>query len=266
MKAIPAVALSAILLATPGVAAAEDYVQFATGIDYSKGDYGDTVDTEMLAVPFSVKVKRGNFDVRLTLPYVDVTGPEGVIPGDGGVRGPGRGNGGGGGGGTTDPVVTSRSGLGDAVLAATYSLPIGDSTWFDTTGKVKFPTASEAKSLGTGTTDFTVQGELLHAFGPVSAAVRGGRRFNGSSEAFPLEDVWLAGAGVYVASGNSTFGLDYEWREGSLAASPDRSEITGSLTQKLSDSLRLQGYAYTGLADGSPDFGAGAQVLYRIGG
>ncbi|QPC97868.1 hypothetical protein [Qipengyuania soli] len=265
MRITKAAAMAAIPIALATPAAADDYVQFSTGIDYSSGDYGDTVDTDMLAVPFSVKVQRGNFDVKLTLPYVDVTGPEGVIPGDGGVRGPGNGNGNGG-GGTADPVVSSRSGLGDAVLSATYSMPIGESTWFDTTGKVKFPTASEAKFLGTGTTDFTLQGELLHAFGPLSASVRGGRRFNGSSDVYPLEDVWQAGGGLYLASGNSTFGLDYDWREGSLATSPDRSEITGSLTQKLNDRLRLQGYAYTGLADGSPDIGAGAQVLYRIGG
>ena len=262
MKTISAAAIATLVLASPSAAAAEDYIQLSTGIDYSSGDYGDTVDTVMLAIPFTVKVKRGDFDIRLSLPYLDVTGPSGVIPGDGGVRGPGRGNGG---GGTSDPEVTSRSGIGDAVLSATYSLPIGERTWFDTTGKVKFPTASEEKFLGTGTTDFTLQGELLHSFGQISAAVRGGRRFNGSSDVYPLEDVWLAGAGLYLGTGDTTFGLDYEWREGSLAASPDRSELTGSLTQKLSDALRLQGYAYTGLADGSPDIGAGAQVLYRFG-
>lgn len=262
MRNITAATFAACAIAIPGQAAAEDYVQLSTGIDYSSGDYGDTVDTDMLAVPVTVKVKRGDFDIRLSLPYLDVTGPSGVIPGDGGVRGPGRGNGG---GGTTDPEIASRSGLGDLVLAATYSLPIGDATWFDTTGKVKFPTASKEKFLGTGTTDFTLQGELLHSFGNLSAAVRGGRRFNGSNELYPLDDVWLAGGGLYVASGQTTFGLDYEWREGSLATAPDRSEITGSVTQKLSDALRLQGYAYTGLADGSPDIGAGAQVLFRFG-
>ena len=52
---------------------------------------------------------------------------------------------------------------------------------------------------------------------------------------------------------------------GSLATAPDRSEVTGFATYKVSDGLRLQGYGYTGLADGSPDIGGGVQVLYRIG-
>lgn len=253
MNRFAAATLPLILLALPGTVAAQDYVQVATGIDYSTGDYGEAEDTDFLAIPVTVKVKRGNFDLRATLPYLDVTGPADVIPGDGGVRG------------ALNTPVTSRSGIGDAILAATYSMPVGDATWFDVTGKVKLPTASTSKALGTGTTDLTLQGELLHSFGNVSAAVRGGRRFNGSSELYPLEDVWLAGGGLYVAADRTTFGLDYDWREGSLPTSPDRSEITGSVTQKLSDALRLQGYAYTGLADGSPDIGGGAQILYRFG-
>ncbi|QKG72001.1 hypothetical protein [Erythrobacter mangrovi] len=253
MTRLAIIALPLFLLGTPGIAAAQDYVQVAAGVDYSSGDYGETEDTDFLALPLTLKVKRGDFDIRVTLPYLDVTGPANVIPGDGGVPG---GNGG---------EIASRSGIGDVVLAATYSLAIGDATWFDTTGKVKFPTASTSKALGTGTTDFTVEGELLHSFGALSAAVRGGRRFNGSSDTYPLQDVWLAGGGLYLALGDTTLGLDYDWRDGSLPTSPNRSEITGSVTHKLNDRLRLQGYAYSGLADGSPDIGGGAQILYRFG-
>ena len=164
MIRLAAIALPLSMLAIASPAAAQDYVQVATGIDYSTGDYGDVENTDFLAVPVTVKVKRGDFDVRVSLPYLDVTGPSDVIPGDGGISG------------APDSPVTSRSGIGDLVVAATYSMPIGNATWFDTTGKVKIPTASTSKALGTGTTDFTLQGEVLHSFGPLSAAVRGGRR------------------------------------------------------------------------------------------
>ena len=80
-----------------------------------------------------------------------------MIPGDGGVT-PGSGAG----------TVSRRSGIGDVNLAATYSLPVSDTTYFDITGKVKLPTADEAKFLGTGTTDFTAQGELSQVFGNVT--------------------------------------------------------------------------------------------------
>ena len=247
-------------LALPQSAMAEDYVQLGVGADYSSGDYGEDVETTMLALPVSAKVKMGDLNLRVSIPWVSVDGPTGVIPGDGGVRGPGRG-----GGGADEVETASRSGLGDIVAAATYSFGLSDATYFDVTGKVKLPTASTEKSLGTGTTDFTLQGELMQVFGDVSAAVRAGRRFNGESDDFELDDVWLGGASVFYVTGDTTWGLDYDWRDGSLPTAPNRSELTGSATHKLSEALRLQGYAYTGLSDGSPDIGAGAQLLYRFG-
>lgn len=246
-------------------ASADEYWQFSLGADYSTGNYGDVVDTDMLAVPIGVKYQGDGFWARASVPYVRVTGPDGVIPGDGGVtRGNGNGNVG---GGTGDTVVTdTRSGIGDVNLSAGYTLPIGDRTWFDVIGKVKLPTASEAKYLGTGTTDFTAMGEVLRSFGNVSVALNGGRRFNGSNDLYQLDDVWLAGGGVYAVAGEGlTLGLGYEWREGALDTSPDRSEATASATFKVNPSLLLQGYGYTGFSEGSPDVGAGVQVLYRIG-
>ncbi|WP_066555550.1 hypothetical protein [Croceicoccus bisphenolivorans] len=255
-------AMALAMAATPAMA--DEYWQFSLGADYSSGDYGDVADTEMLAVPVGVKYQGDNVWFRASVPYVRIKGPQGVIPGDGGVS-PGNGNGNGGGGGDT-VVIDTRSGVGDVNLAAGYTLPIGDATWFDVIGKVKLPTASKSKFLGTGTTDFTAEGELLHSFGAVSAAVRGGRRFNGSNELYPLQDVWQAGAGIYAKAGPQlSLGLDYEWREGALTTSPDRSEATASATYKVSPALLLQGYGYTGFADGSPDAGGGIQILYRIG-
>lgn len=241
------------LLASP--ANAQEYVQLSTGVDYSSGDYGETVDTEMLAVPLSVRYQAEDFYLRASIAWLDVKGPPGIVPGEGGVT-PGN----------SSSEVVSRSGISDVNLTAGYSLYLGGSTYFDAVGKVKLPTASESKFLGTGTTDFTLQGEVLHVLGDgVSVGLTGGRRFNGTSDLYPLNDVWLAGGGVYVTGETVSLGLDYEWREGALATSPDRSEVTGSLTYKLNDSLRLQGYGYTGLADGSPNLGGGLQVLFRMG-
>ncbi|RVQ67122.1 hypothetical protein EKN06_09395 [Croceicoccus ponticola] len=249
--------LAIVLAAAP--ASADEYWQFSVGADYSTGDYGDVADTTMLAVPVGVKYKGDNVWFRASAPWVRIKGPEGVIPGEGGVT---TGNGGGAG----DVVTDTRSGLGDVNLAAGYTLPIGDATWFDVIGKVKLPTASKSKFLGTGTTDYTAEGELLHSFGGVSAALRGGRRFNGSNSLYPLQDVWQAGAGIYAKAGPQlTLGLDYDWREGALDTSPERSEATASATYKVSPALLLQGYGYTGFSDGSPDAGGRVQILYRIG-
>lgn len=240
-------ALSTFLIAAP--AQADDYVQISTGIDYSSGDYGTTPDTKIVAVPVGVKIKTGDFYVRASLPWLHVDGP--AVPGDGGAI-PGG-------------PSTSRSGIGDLTVAAGYTLPIGETTYFDVIGKAKLPTASETKGLGTGTTDFTAEGELTQVMGATSISLRGGRRFNGSTPAFPLDDVWQAGAGIYHSAGSVTLGLDYDWRQGALPTAPDRSEVTGSIGYKLNDAFRLQGYVYTGLSDGSPNLGGGLQLLYRFG-
>lgn len=247
-------AASALMLAATPALADEPYIQVNLGVDYSSGDYGDVEDTDFLAIPVGVKYQADSFYLKASTSWIEVEGPSGVIPGDGGVT-PGAPGG----------EVTSRSGVGDLWLTAGYSLPVGNATWFDAVGKVKLPTASEEKFLGTGSTDFTAQGELLHSLGNVSLAAYGGRRFNGSSEVFDLRDVWLAGAGVYVSADRVMVGLDYDWRQASTETGPDISEATASLTYKLSDALRLQGYGYTGFADGSPDLGGGMQVLYRFG-
>lgn len=235
-------------------ALADDYVQLSTGIDYSSGDYGEAANTDMLAIPFGIKVQKGNFSLRASVPYVEIKGPDGVIPGDGGVT-PGSGS----------SLVSKRTGIGDTNIAATYSFGLGDQTSFDLTGKVKLPTGSERKFLSTGTTDYTIQGELTQGFGNTFIAARAGRRFNGSNATYPLEDVWLAGGGIYHVAGPVTLGLDYDWRGGSLPTSPDRSEATASLTYKTSKSFLIQGYGYKGFANGSPDLGGGLQLLYRFG-
>lgn len=242
------VALACAAAATP--AQANDYIQFSIGADYSSGDYGTTPDTEIVAVPVGVKLQQGDFFLRASLPWLHVNGP--AIPGDGGaLPGPG--------------VANSRSGIGDLSVAAGYSLPVTDTFYFDMIGKVKLPTASESKGLGTGTTDFTAEVELTKVLGDTSVSLRGGRRFNGSSAAFPLQDVWQAGGGIYHTAGKLMLGLDYDWRDAALPTVANRSELTGSLGYKLTDAFRLQGYAYTGLSDGSPNIGAGLQLVYRIG-
>lgn len=254
IRSLPALAVPGLLAMVSTQAHAEDYLQLGLGVDYSSGDYGEADNTKILAAPFSVKYQTGDFFVRASLPYVHVKGPGSVVPGDGGAVP----------GGAAGPV-TSQDGIGDLSLAAGYSIPIGSSTFFDLSGRVKVPTASESKGLGTGTTDVTAEAELTHTFGPVSASVRGGRRFNGSSTRFPLRDVWQAGAGLYYQEGDLTLGVDYDWREGSLQTASDRSELTGSVSYKLTPEIRLQGYGYTGFTNGSPDAGGGLQLLYRFG-
>lgn len=76
----------------------------------------------------------------------------------------------------------------------------------------------------------------------------------------------MAGRGsLYHTSGKVTLGLDYDWRGKAVPLAADRSELTGSLSYKLTDSFHVQGYGIGGLSDGSPNLGGGLQLTYRLG-
>jgi hypothetical protein len=252
LTALVSLAIGPVAL-QPTPAAAEDYIQVGGGVDYSQGDYGNSEDTRILSAPISLKVKKDAFFVKASIPYLHVKGPGSVVAGDGGPV-PGG----------TAGAVTTNDGIGDLSLSAGYTLDVTGSTYFDLIGRVKIPTASESKNLGTGTTDFTAEAAVTHQFGELSLSARGGRRFNGSSTRFPLRNVWQAGAGAYYQAGDLMLGLDYDWREASLSTASDRSEVTGSLTYKLTPAVRVQAYGYTGFTDGSPNAGGGLQLLYRF--
>ena len=79
-----------------------------TGVDYSTGKYGGTTATDIVYVPVTGKYMTDDWLFKLTVPYISVTGLDGVIRGIGhtttsGMGGTGRGGGGmmSGGGGTT---------------------------------------------------------------------------------------------------------------------------------------------------------------------
>lgn len=242
------------------------------GVEYAKGDYGAILDTELLSAPIAIKVSEGGFWARASVPFIKVTGPAGVIPGEGGVT-----QGVGclvtgllGGCAESAPADErtriSRSGVGDVDLSAGYATALGRSTFVGISGGVKLPTASQEKFLGTGTTDYTASGEIAQRIGKVTVSARGGRRFNGENAIYALEDVWLAGGNISAqATRNLSLGLGYAWREGFLETSPDQSQAVASASYRLSDGLAVQGYGYTGLTEGSPDIGAGLQLSYRIG-
>src|SRR5262247_3422668 len=87
MKDLPRIAIAAALLAASpaALAAADDLVTWSVGAEYSSGDYGAPQKTEIFYVPFAVKYETGPWAYKLTVPYVEMTGPGNVI-GAGGDR------------------------------------------------------------------------------------------------------------------------------------------------------------------------------------
>ena len=242
-----AVLLAALLFA--GAVQADDGLSLGVGVDYSSGDYGSDTDTKILSVPFGAKYVTGDWTFKASLPWMRVDGDANVIPGLGEVANEnpkGRGKGRGGGTDPTAPTTGTTSGIGDLRLTAIYAIPLEGSWGVDLTGNVKIATADEDKGLGTGANDYGVAVDVYRGFGDTTAFGGLGYTWLGDSDFIDVDS---------VISGN--LGVMYDYRQPASADSDDRSEFTGFYSVPTSEQSKVQLYATKGLADGSPDWGAG---------
>lgn len=267
--------------------------RISTGVNYSQGDYGDVQDTKVISAPVAVRYRQGNFSVRVSLPYVSIDGPgtlldspqgrdsgggggnsgSGSNSGSGNSGSGGSGSGGSGGSGSSaggdvasvGGAANRRSGIGDVGITLGYSFDLGETTYLDLTGRVKLPTASRAKRIGTGKADYTVGADLVQDIGNASIYIGGRRRFTGNPAGSALRDVWGAGGGAsYRFAGGTLIGADYDWQQGSTLGDGASSEVTGWIGFPLSDRMRMQVYASTGFTTNSTDFAGGLSLSYRL--
>lgn len=163
------------------------------------------------------------------------------------------------------PVSNSRGGLGDVSVALGYSLELGRSTWLDLGTRVKLPTASRAKRLGTGKADVTVSGDLVQDIGSFSLFAGARYRFLGKPAGSTLQDTWGASGGVsYRLPGGTIVGADYDWQESATPGRIASSEATGWINFGLSRKLRMQVFASTGFNARSTDFAGGLSLSWRL--
>lgn len=166
---------------------------------------------------------------------------------------------------TTSLVDNRRSGLGDASASLSYTLDLGQGTYLDLAGKLKIPTASRSKRLGTGKVDFTASADLGKDIGAASFYLSGRRKFAGNPAGSTLRSVWGAGGGASVRVGRGvTLGGDYDWQQSSFAGGQSSSEITGWAYFRLNRSMGLTLYAGTGLNQASATVLGGATVTFRF--
>lgn len=244
-----------VLLGMSGLgnaAGADGVLTIGTGFDYSRGSYGESPDTEILYLPVSVKYETSRWFAKLTIPYLEITGPSDVVIIDGRPVSSG---------GATSR--SSEAGLGDVVASAGYTAY--ENAWagfiLDVIGKVKLPTADENKGLGSGKTDYAFQIDALKSFAAYSLLGTAGYRWLGSPAGVELNDVWFMSAGlVRKFSTEWSGGVLYDYREASTAMGSPQSEATIYASHSLSSQSRAQLYVVHGFGDGSPDWGIGGSV------
>lgn len=166
---------------------------------------------------------------------------------------------------TTPAINQKRDGIGDVGVSLGYSFDLGTGFYLDAAGKVKLPTASTAKRLGTGEVDITTSIDLVKEFGDASVYVHGRRKFAGSSAANPLRDTWGAGFGASVrASDGLMIGADYDWQQGSFVGRPSSSEASAWMNFRVGKGASVTAYAGTGLNSSSAAFSGGLTLSIRL--
>jgi len=253
---IPLVLAATALLYVPVVHSEDENKgtwKVSTGIDYSSGDYGDSEDTEILYIPFNIAYATGPWTAKVTIPWVQIKGPGGVVgAGDGGVVL---------GGGATQ--VETESGLGDIWTSLSYSVEAipSDLFFLDLVGKVKIPTAGEDKGLGTGEFDYTLQADFFKALGKLTPMATIAYKIKSDPDGYELDNVFYLSAGAdYKLTEEMNIGATLDFQEASTDSSDDALEVFSYLGYRLDEDWRFTVYGYAGLSDGSPDAGGGLQV------
>ncbi len=256
--------LAALAISAPALA--DDQFSLTTGIDYSSGKYGNAKSTDIVYIPVTGQYEADKLTLRLTVPYIAISGPGGVVQGFGRVASPTSPNGGGpsfgrpaAGRGT---ATTTNSGLGDVVAQAGYDVYSTDALILSVVGKVKFGTADANKGLGTGRNDYSAQVDGYYTVVPKTTLfATAGYKVVGAPSGVSVSNVPYGMLGANQKLGEATnAGVMLSYVQSATTAGANQEDVTVYASQKLSKSLKLQASVLKGFANGSPDYGGSLMV------
>lgn len=247
-------ASTVVLAFQTGWAAEPGALSIGTSVNYSTGKYGTPTSTDITSIPVTATYDTGPWTLKLSVPYVRISGPADVIVGVGKTS-------------RSTTTVRTASGLGDIVAAATYNFYNDAASQFgaDVTGKVKFGTGDSAKGLGTGENDYSVLLDVYKKVNQVTFFGGIGYSVLGSSTAVPLRNVFSLNAGsTYKLDEKSSVGFAYDHRQKSSSTGAAQNELTAFYAHKFNRTWKAQAYLLKGFSDASPDWGGGVSVGYAF--
>jgi hypothetical protein len=221
--------------------AAEDKFSVNTGVEYTSGDYGLEISTDVWVIPIGIKYQTDKLTLRASTSWLHVSGPGGVTPEGDPLSG-------------TGPRTTEQ-GMGDITTSLTWNLldeqayPVG----MDVGGKIKFGTADEKKSLGTGKNDYSLQAEIFKPIDAWYPFLKIGYAWKGDPTGIDYRNVWFGSVGTdYRLAKTYSVGAYYDWRQ----------KLTSYGNTRLDKTNKLNFYAITGFSDASPNWGAGLSLTH----
>lgn len=261
---IPMILLSVGVMHNGVARAADGLVKISSGFEYTSGDYGQNVETEILYIPVTAEYINDAWSAKLTVPYISVTGNGTVVPGgSGGTVGFGPGGPPGGGGPAPSTTTVTESGLGDVEASVAYAFsPNSDLMPFvELRAKVKFGTADEAKALGTGENDYSVQVDGVLGKGKVQPFYTLGYVMIGDTDQVDYNNCLFATAGLmFTVSDSTSLGFTYDYKQASVDNADDEGVAGFFLTSKFNQGWSATLNMTTGLTDSSLDYGGSLMV------
>ena len=245
-------ALIGLALATTAVQSPAADWHISSGLDFSNGDYGNAQATKVWYVPLTLKYEGARSTFKMTLPWLSIDSPTGgnIIDVDADGRPIYDGAG---------PRVT-ESGWGDAVIAYSWSVWPAPQAGFllDLGGKVKLPTASESKGLGSGRADYALNLDLYYLAGAVTPFASLGYRVPGDPDGLELDNQWFGTVGVgYKFSNANSAGLMFDLRQASTDSAEASREATLYWVHRFATDFKVQAYGVKGFSEASADWGLG---------
>lgn len=226
----------------------------SAGVGRFTGDYGEEEKTTLDVLNLSARWYLNRAELQVSVPYLRVDGGADVTWVDGqpiSIGGDSAGN-----------AQRTETGFGDVILRGEYYLRTGTSTspWVIGLVRVKLPTGSETKGLGSGATDVETGIGLIQRYGRVNWLADVGYTFVGSSAGLDPRNQLRLGAGASVPFGEDerhSYYVYLENRTNRYSGSEDRRSLAVGVSTALPPAkrLRLSASMFFGLSDATEDFG-----------
>lgn len=250
---------------------------------YSSGNFGTNTTSEFVYVPVSVRRLFRDGDVSVVIPFVSVTsnGTATLVGGQPTPTLPNRCLKKGGTeidtdkpeclallqGGASGQKVTN-SGLGDIILRGRY-YAVEEKEYVPLiafTTRIKIPTASESKGLGTGAVDHGYGVELSKMLGDKWITfLDGGYNFIGNPEDRELQNqYWFDIGGGHYLTKSILVSVYYEEYRSLVAERVNIRDVFFAFNYKASDAWRFNGGVTVGLSNSAPDYGVSLGTNYRF--
>lgn len=218
------------------------------GFDASTGRYGGEDATSTIISPLSLRVPvRANLTISSSISRVQISGPNVVVGSDGRPL-PGFGL-----------VRSTRSGIGDLSVGATWDIPVNSDHWsLQASSRVKLPTSRKSKGLSTGKADFAGKVEVSYIAGAFAPYVSVEYQILGNPDGLLFRNTFNTSIGTAWVNRRDAVIASYDYNQAIAPLIEDGHSLFGAYSTAVSDNLRLTLYGIKGLSAGSPDAEAGA--------